>query len=144
MYVVALNPDGSLIGSSGGGSVTVTGGTITSTPFATTSTTSNSAPVTTPAAAAQLSQITLPAGAATYEITAMVNVGGTTGAVDISNVSVTVSGGATTRIANGIGAAGEVSWFVTVTGGQTVTANAVATATTGAVYGVTLIATRVA
>lgn len=140
--VVAVNPDGSNIGSAGGGAVTVTSGTITSTPFATTSTTSNAAAVSAPGAGAALASVTA-AATGMYNISVTCNVGGTTAVADFSNISV-LANAVTTRLANGVGAASTFIWQQQLTAAQTAAATAVAAATAGTIYGVTIAITRVA
>jgi hypothetical protein len=142
--VIAVNADGTKIGSGTttiAGAVTITSGTVTATPFKTSSVTTNAAPVTSPGVGAALASIAAPP-VGNYEITVTVNVGGTTGAIDFSNVTVTAAG-TTTRIANGVGAAITVQWLQALTGAQAIAAQTVAAGTAGSVYGVTLTATQV-
>lgn len=136
MSVVALNPDGSNIGTIGS-----TGGSTTALPFAATSSSTNAAPVAAPAAAAALASLT-PGVAGTYRIEVDVNVGGTTAAADFSNVQVTF-GAVTSRLANGVNASAQFMFQATLTAVQAIAATAVATSTAGSVYGVTITATRV-
>jgi hypothetical protein len=138
-WVVAINPDGSNIGAAGG-STSITGN-VTAVPLAGSSVTTNAAPVSAPGVGAALGSVTV-AATGTYDISVTVNVGGTTGTVDFSNVSV-LANAITTRIANGVGAAINVQWQQALTAAQTVAATAVAASTAGSVYGVTITITRV-
>ena len=143
MLVRATNPDGSLIGSAGGGAVTVTSGTITAIPFNSSSVSTNTAPTTSPAATTTIATIasgSLPAG--TYSVAVTVSVGGTTAAGDVGNL--TLAGPATTRLASGVGGIPATFNFQYVLNGSTaLTVATVAAGNAGSVYGATIVATRV-
>jgi hypothetical protein len=135
---VVLNPDGSLVGSSG-----ATGGSTTVLPFSSTSVTSSNAPTTSPGATTTIATIAAPP-AGTYQVEVVTNVGGTVAALDQANLTLTV-GASVTRLANGTGSASSnFGPFQFILGGATaLTVATVAAGTASSVYGATIIATRV-
>jgi hypothetical protein len=142
--VVAVNPDGSNIGSSGvSGAVTVTSGSVTAVPFAASTIGSNSAPITTPLATNVIA--TASSGAAgTYDVKVTTNVGGTVAAIDQANLNL-VNGGQIIRLANGTGSSSSNFEAQLVLGaGAAINVAAVANGTTGSIYAATIMLTRTA
>lgn len=142
--VVAVNPDGSNIGTSGvSGSVTVTSGTVTATPFSFTTIGSNSAPQSAPAATAVIATATSGA-AGTYDVKVTCTVTGTVGTIDVANMNL-VNGAQIIRLANGTGAASSNFECQLVLGAAApINVAAVANATAGSIYAATIMLTRTA
>jgi hypothetical protein len=145
---IAVNPDGSLIGSGG----TTGTGQVTTVPLSAASVT-NSGKQTTPVAATAIATIasgSLPAG--TYEVQVWISVSGTatTAAADSNNMELFQGAGAVSGFlpyncstAGNVTNGGPFQFQLALTGSQALTVQAVGNATTGTVYGALIIATRV-
>lgn len=139
-WVVALNPDGSNIGSAGG-STTITGN-VTSVPFSSTSVGSNTAPTTSPGASAVIATAST-TSAGTWQADITVNVGGTVAVGDEANLNL-VNGAQIIRLANGTGSAStKFSAQFILANAAAIQVNTVSAGTVGSVYSATVVLTRV-
>jgi len=126
--VVAVNPDGTNIGTTGG--------------FSSTSVGSNSAPTTSPGASAVIATAST-TSAGTWLADVTTNVGGTVLAADEANLNL-VNGGQIIRLANGTGSAStRFSAQFVLANAAPIQVNTVGAGTAGSIYSATIVLTRV-